>query len=309
MHSIVPMVPISVVIPTYNRPNILVSTVQSYLAGDVLPTEIVIVDQSETAIDHKSIGDARGVNVRIVNSDVPSSTRSRNIGVRESTNDIVLFSDDDVLVASNTIEQLWLDMQETDIALIASINKTENSLYGEATSTGVARSVGGILMGMKKPWRKGGYVVRSNMRGRFASHMTVPQPTEWAMGFFFCVRKSLMERWDCWFDESLKRYAYAEDLDFSMRYCSRASSEDMRTIVDPRLWVQHLASTEWRTPSDEATHYYVQNRRYISKKIYPCRWWYRLSMSWFDTLWALANIRDTAYCVCLLKEVWLGRGL
>ena len=56
------------------------------------------------------------------------------------------------------------------------------------------------------------------MRGRYPAPVADMVATDWAMGYFFCVRRSCMERWDCWFDENLKRYAYAEDLDVSIRY-------------------------------------------------------------------------------------------
>ena len=125
------------------------------------------------------------------------------------------------------------------------------------------------------------------------------------MGYFFCVRRSLMERWNVWFDEEMTRYAYAEDLDFSIRYCTCAKKVGLSCVLEPNIYVHHLASSEWRTPSDEAVGYFVANRRRIARKVYPNRWWYPLTMGWFDTLFALTKLpSDPSYSKCLLKNVY-----
>ena len=161
---------------------------------------------------------------------------------------------------------------------------------------------------MKKPWRKDGYVVRASMRGRYPMPVSRRVATEWAMGYFFCVRRSLMERWGVWFDEGMARYAYAEDLDFSMRYCACAERAGLSCVLEPAIYVHHLASTEWRTPSDEAVGYFVANRRRIARKVYPGRWWYLLTMGWFDALFALTKLpSDPSYSKCLLRNIFGGR--
>ena len=38
--------------------------------------------------------------------------------------------------------------------------------------------------------------------------------TEWAQGYFFCVKKQIIKEMHELFDEKLVRYSYAEDLDF-----------------------------------------------------------------------------------------------
>ena len=106
------------------------------------------------------------------------------------------------------------------------------------------------------------------------------------MGYFFSVRKSLLEQWECVFDENLSRYAYAEDLDFTARYCMKAHEENLNCIIDPRLYVNHIGSQEWRTPTAEAAKYFVVNRRYLAKKIYPKRKRYIVAMNIWDTLFA-----------------------
>ena len=296
---------ISVVIPTYNRPGVLTDTVESYLAGRVLPRQILIVDQTPEPFDPESISDCKGVELGVVRSATPSLTLARNIGARASSCDIILFSDDDILVDGESVAVLAEAMADEGVALVAGVDVAENGVHGSPSKPGFARDAVGTLLGMKKPWRRDGYVVRASMRGRYPMPVSERVPTEWAMGYFFCVRRSLMERWDVWFDEGMQRYAYAEDLYFSMRYCACARAEGLDCVLEPRIYVHHLASTEWRTPSDEAVRYFVDNRRRIARKAYPGRWWYRLTMGWFDTLFALTKLpSDTEYAKCLLRKVY-----
>ena len=299
-----PTAPITVVIPTYNRPKTLLNTLRSYLSGNMVPEEIVVVDQSPEPFNGDGLGDTHGCTVKVVASPTPSSTLARNVGVREARNDLILFSDDDIEVSDGSMERLSRDMADGRVALVAGVSIVGNGIYGGAKSTSLPRDIAGFLLGMKYPWRRDGYVVKSNMRGRYPAAVKDVIATEWAMGYFFCVRRSLMEQCDVWFDENLKRYAYAEDLDFSMRYCQAAKTRDLVCEVDPYIYVNHLASTEWRTPSEEHTRYFVENRRYISRKIYPKRFWYRAAMNWFDTLFAMAHLTHPSYAKTLLRYVW-----
>lgn len=298
-------VDITVVIPTYNRPEVLKGTIESYLAGRVLPRQIVIVDQTFEPFNPATILDKRGVDIDVVSSTIPSSTLARNIGVRASNNDVILFSDDDIVVNGESVAVLADAMDDNGLALVAGVDIAENGVHGSPARPGLARDIVGTLLGMKKPWRKDGYIVRASMRGRYPMPVSQRVPTEWAMGYFFCVRRSLMELWDVWFDEGMMRYAYAEDLDFSMRYCSCAKKAGLLCVLEPNIYVHHLASTEWRTPSDEAVRYFVDNRRYIARKVYPGRWWYLLTMGWFDTLFALTKLpSDPGYSKSLLGGVF-----
>ena len=92
---------LSVVIPTYRRADSLGRTLGTIIGQNRRPEEVIIVDQSPPAerpavlamIQQASL---RGLSVRMICSDIQSSTRSRNIGLEVATGDWVIFSDDDV---------------------------------------------------------------------------------------------------------------------------------------------------------------------------------------------------------------------
>ena len=85
---------VSLVIPSRDRSRLLLDTVRSVLAGDVVPAEIVIVDQSSTPSREVSALDR----VAYVHSHSAGLSRARNIGIAVAQNDILVFLDDDMLV-------------------------------------------------------------------------------------------------------------------------------------------------------------------------------------------------------------------
>lgn len=284
--------PISVVIPTLNRAKVLVGTINSLLFGVSIPNEIIVVDQSDKILD-VAIHTEWENHVKVIKEDILSSARARNIGVKNSKNDIILFCDDDIEIDERTIENLYKQIMKQDVSLIAAVNCKENAIYDyHEKDHRRLRNIAGYLCGTRIPGKSGGYIIRWSMKGHYMEGMTKPHATEWAYGFFFCIKKSLMEKWDIWFDENLIRYAFAEDMDFSYRYCRKSEGEHLRTLVDPRLYVHHLISNEWRIPSEEAITFGFVNRWYLSYKLFPSQWWYRIGMVWLDVMYTLLVYRN-----------------
>lgn len=266
---------ISVVIPTMNRPDTLQETLTSYVNGDILPDQVVIIDQTQNDdVRHqvKNVVDAFNARLAIdyLYQKVPSLTKARNAGLSRCRCDTVIFSDDDITVQEDTIKNVIEIMKNIEISMIAGINSKDK--YSTSPS--------GYFFG-KKSYRKRniGHVAKSVV-GRFPEkrvHGTVD--TEWAMGFFFVVRKSLVEKWENYWDESLTSYAYAEDLDFSYSYFKHSAAAGMRCILDERIIVEHKVSTEWRVPSRKSTMMYVINREYLSYK-HQMGWATRVVTRW-----------------------------
>lgn len=297
------VLPISLVIPTYHRPRSLANTVRSYLEADALPAEVIVVDQSPEPVRLADLPCDPRVRLRLVREGVACTPRARNRGVRLAEHDVVLFSDDDLLVRPDSLDTLWRSMERPEVALASTLVSEFNPLFSEVRRSSPLRAVGGVLMGVRRPFGRGFYVVKASMRGSYARSMRGVQPAEWASGCFFCVRKSLMEAWDCWFDERLARYATAEDLDFTLRYCRLARRQGLETLIDPAIYANHLRSEEWRMPRAQAARYFVANHRYISAKLYPRRPYYRVMMDVWDTLYALLFCKDRVYAAALLDAV------
>jgi len=98
------MHPASLIISSRNRPALLRDAVAAVLAGDAVPAEIVVVDQSDSrnqdlerlAAEHSAI-------VRYLWTRDRGTSRGRNAAIRAATQSMLLFIDDDCLV-----DRAWL---------------------------------------------------------------------------------------------------------------------------------------------------------------------------------------------------------
>ena len=252
---------ISVIIPTMNRENSLKRTIAFYLKALLIPDEIIIVDQSnnENIIQgiKRFLNTITGVRIIYYHQDIASSTMARNKGLSLANNDIIVFSDDDVDIYDDTLKNIVEIMQDKSVCMIGGLNDN-----GARSKSNI-----GYLIGTKSfKKRKIGHVTYS-MLGRYPNNVKGTIATEWAMGYFFVVRKSLVEKHHISWDEKLVRYAYAEDLDFSYSYYKAIKKAgDGRCVLTDKVRVKHLGSLEYRNPSREKEFMYVLNRYYLSRK-------------------------------------------
>lgn len=254
-------VPISIVIPTLNRPQTLLRTLETIAAGDAVPDQLIVVDQSDDENFEKNAETLTRTNAAAssflhLKLNSPSTTAARNIGIRETANDILLFCDDDVDFCPDTLSRLFKDMENENTVLTAAVDtgsvKRPNPL-GYLTGTRSFRE------------RKIGHVTRSVL-GRYPDKVNGKVETCWSMGFFFAVKKPLVEKWGIRWDEKLTGYAYAEDLDFTLGYCKAAKAADMNCYIDGDLKVLHRVSGEYRIQSESNICRYVINRAYLAAK-------------------------------------------
>ena len=109
------LIPLSVVIPTWNRAAILRRTLESLAAQSLQPAEIILVDASEDQVTHNLCVE-RPVSGLV--SEVlwqPAETRGaasqRNQGVQSCRQAVVGFFDDDILFETDCIARLWRALQ------------------------------------------------------------------------------------------------------------------------------------------------------------------------------------------------------
>lgn len=103
---------ISVVIPTFNRPN-LAFTAAKTIRKFHPDVEITIVDQHGGAnIDEKEIKKLR---IKLINLNVENTSVAKNRGIKESSGDIIFFFDDDIEITKDTIPQQLNEYTDPDV--------------------------------------------------------------------------------------------------------------------------------------------------------------------------------------------------
>lgn len=265
---------ISIIIPTLNRPDSLLRTFGFMEKSSVLPDEVIVIDQTQdkdVAERIKNICDSSKLNIKYTWVSTPSLTKARNIGFNQANGEILVYMDDDVDVKQDTFSNVREIFSDESIAMAGGISGSSINRVNYL----------GVLFGrFSLSRRRIGHVTKSVL-GRFPVKVEEHTDTEWAMGFFFCIRRKLMEEWNLRFDENLKYYGYAEDLDFTYRYFKKARKEGLRCIMSSLLCVKHNATIEYRTPSRKNTFLYSVHRWYLSRKLFNSTW-SLLSVIWAD---------------------------
>lgn len=92
---------IAIAIPTYNRDEILIDTLLNVFSQDLLPDEVLVIDQSnEHRFEVQSKLDSwhKEGRIKYLRQPNPSLPAARNCALRETRCDVVIFIDDDVVL-------------------------------------------------------------------------------------------------------------------------------------------------------------------------------------------------------------------
>lgn len=113
---------VCVAIPTYLREQFLVATVQEVLAQDPPADEVLVIDQTpqhEPDTTEFLQEAASSFQIRWIRQDQPSLTAARNRALLETTCDIVVFIDDDVLLKPVFFAAHWKNYLDAEVAAVA----------------------------------------------------------------------------------------------------------------------------------------------------------------------------------------------
>ncbi|EMO91593.1 glycosyltransferase family 2 protein [Leptospira noguchii] len=105
-------VPISVVIPTYNRENKILNSISSVLKQTLPPKEIIVVDDGSTDTTVSKIQETFSDKVQILLLEHKGVSHARNRGVENATGDWIAFLDSDDEWLSEKLEKQWKHIEE-----------------------------------------------------------------------------------------------------------------------------------------------------------------------------------------------------
>ena len=113
---------LTVVVPTYNREEVLVDTIHHILKQSFKDLELLVIDQTDKHNDETihalhSITDPR---FRYVRTAPPSATMAKNYALHNAHSPYVLFLDDDCIPAKDMVEAFYNTfMERPDISAVA----------------------------------------------------------------------------------------------------------------------------------------------------------------------------------------------
>jgi glucosyl-dolichyl phosphate glucuronosyltransferase len=258
-------VTLSIVIGTKDRPASLERCLKSILRQTTPPDEVIIVDDG--TLDRSAVLKSfEGTNVaaRYFNkSHDRGLTKSRNLGIRESHGDVVMFLDDDVVLDERYVQSvLDIYQRSPDVA-----------------------AVGGRLLSGRLPLLKRAFLrmflldaategrVLANGVGVLVRHIREVTPVEWLSGCNMSFRRGVFAEF--MFDEAFGGNGWGDDRDFSYRVGTK-----YRMVATPDALVHHLEEPAGRLGSEAFGHTEITYVHRFFVKNMPKRAMGRLALAW-----------------------------
>jgi glycosyltransferase involved in cell wall biosynthesis len=109
------VLPVTVVIPTINRPEKLQRALQSILMQDHQPVKIVIIDASDNGETKQLIQSQYDERVIWEAAIVKGAAAQRNQAMQHVDSPYILYSDDDVIVKTDAVFRLWQVLENNQL--------------------------------------------------------------------------------------------------------------------------------------------------------------------------------------------------
>jgi glycosyltransferase involved in cell wall biosynthesis len=250
---------ISVVIPTMNRAQDLKNALESIMRQTMLPTEVIVVDQSVDGRTKQVISEMAArytaIHFEYAYQKEKSTVKARNRGIALAKSDVVCFIDDDIVLFEDYFEQINRYFEE---------NPAVGGLMGNVV-------VDRELKGLKWELRK--FMLRLFLINNFDAKMTVsgfgypvyerevhvPMRVELLSGYSMNFRRHLLENEK--FDEWFSGYSYREDVDLSYRL-----SRKTKLMIVPQVRFYHRSSSANRLNLEALKRMEVKNSYYVFRK-------------------------------------------
>lgn len=98
---------ISIIIPTKNRARELIGCLESIDAQEVLPKEVIVVDQSEVPLREDFLNKSRKYEIEYFhNPNIKGASQARNLAINKATGSLIFFTDDDCVLTRETLSNI-----------------------------------------------------------------------------------------------------------------------------------------------------------------------------------------------------------
>lgn len=241
---------ISVVIPNYNRFDLLENCIKSILQGSLVADEIIIVDNGSSDFKQDVIYDRRVRFIRLQQN--MGFSRAVNIGIQQSKGNYIVILNNDTEVDTNWLKNL-IHVFEANSKILFATSKIKSLKH-----KGTFDDVGDVLLASGRVYKLGN---KERDRGQHDKQCFVFG----ASGCASAYRREFFKKVG-YFDEDF--FAYLEDVDLSFR----ANLQGNRCIYVPEAIVYHAGSATTGGQYNKFTAFHLaQNTIGLFVKNFPIK--------------------------------------
>ena len=299
----------SFIIATRNRPNELLTTIESLVGQTVLPAEVCIVDSSDgspSRTEIEALCERAGVKLDHHHPAPRGLTIQRNVGIDRTSGDPVFFIDDDVRLEPNCHEEILKEYERWGPEL-GGVRATPTRPARPGLVSRFLRK----LFGIGGWWPEASGRLRAGFYVEGVSEAAGVRKLEYFTGWFMSFRRSVVQQER--FDEKLSGYAHKEDIDYTYRVSRR-----WVLLQTPMARCDHLRTETSRLSAHQVLRMELSNQFYLHRKNLPqtlanraALWWALFGLFIFNIGKAVRR-KDAGYVTGLVVgavEQARGRGL
>lgn len=264
----------SVIIPTLNRADVLQKTLESVMLQSMLPRIIYVIDQSDDCATEKLC--LKYDLVKYIHSSRKSSTYARNLGIKASeTNRVIFFAfiDDDVELLPDYFKNMYLAYLNCPYidGIAGWVTTPKQKTWNVIVN--LLRAIG-----MFDHYSSSIRILPNFLATRLRECPKEPLPAGWMSG---CAMSSRNIGNNKLFDENLIMYALSEDRDYSYRL-----NKDGNVILDPSIRLIHKVEASGRIQNEKKLYMAAVHPYYLIKKHFPdsiiasAGYWWNMSIRW-----------------------------
>lgn len=266
----------SVIICTMDRPEDLARALHSLESQTLPPDEVVIVDASrEEGLGVTLLQTFPFLPIRYIHTRPPGLTRQRNIGIRESSGEILVFFDDDVLLERQYLECVVRVFLNDPASRIGAVQGRITNFINSRTSPPLRLKdlTLSILLRVFLLPRVGSGAFQLSGFQTLPYDCETPRFIECLQGCAMSFRRALFDT--IAFDEKLIGYTEMEDADIARQVGRRAL-----IYYEPGARVRHMYSPVARQQEFSRQRQLVQDYAYVARKHGPPSFFRRAAIWW-----------------------------
>lgn len=267
---------ISVIIPTKNRFQDIIKCIESIEVQTLLPNEIVIVDSTDTPELKSKLDELlrNKITFKYIHA-LLSLTQARNVGIKESTGDIIIFLDDDVILDrdyTKEIMHVFNNDSEKKVGGVTGNIRDNTEIKNRSFKHLIGSSVMHILARIFFLFKYGDGKFQPSGWPTFARSAKITN-VECLSGANMTFRKEIFN--ELKFDEKLRGYSFMEDDDIAYRV-----SRKYQNIYTPFAKLDHNVSTAARDKKYARMKMTIENHYYLFKKNFPQGFKHKFAFWW-----------------------------